>query len=55
MAYREAGGDPEDRHPYWDLRDAADCLVVGPSGGSDIDDHDKAAFETWVASALAEL
>lgn len=54
VAYRVAGGDPDDRHPYWDLRDAADCLIEGPSG-SDIDDHDKAAFETWVASALAEL
>jgi aminoglycoside phosphotransferase (APT) family kinase protein len=55
VAYRAAGGDPDDRHPYWDLRDAADCLVEGPSGGSDIDDHDKAAFEKWVAKALAEL
>jgi aminoglycoside phosphotransferase (APT) family kinase protein len=55
VAYREAGGDPDDRHPYWDLRDAADCLIESPSGVSDIDDHDKAAFETWVASALAEL
>jgi aminoglycoside phosphotransferase (APT) family kinase protein len=53
-AYRAAGGDPDDRHPYWDLRDAADCLIEGPSG-SDIDDHDKARFETWVAEALAEL
>lgn len=52
--YRSAGGDPDDRHPYWDLRDAADCLIEGPSG-SDIDDHDKARFETWVAGALAEL
>jgi hypothetical protein len=26
-----------------------------PSGSSDIDDHDKGAFETWVAAALAEL
>jgi aminoglycoside phosphotransferase (APT) family kinase protein len=55
VAYRAAGGDPGDRHPYWDLRDAADCLIEGPSGSSDIDDHDKARFETWVASALAEL
>ena len=55
VAYREAGGDPDDRHPYWDLRDAADCLIESPSGASDIDDHDKAAFETWVAKALAEL
>jgi aminoglycoside phosphotransferase (APT) family kinase protein len=55
VAYRSAGGDPDDRHPYWDLRDAADCLVEGPSGSSDIDDHDKAAFETWVAGALADL
>jgi aminoglycoside phosphotransferase (APT) family kinase protein len=54
VAYRSAGGDPEDRHPYWDLRDAADCLIEGPDG-SDIDDHDKGAFETWVAAALAEL
>jgi len=54
VAYREAGGDPDDRHPYWDLRDAADCLIDGPFR-NDIDDHDKAAFETWVASALAEL
>jgi aminoglycoside phosphotransferase (APT) family kinase protein len=54
LAYRAAGGDPDDRHPYWDLRDAADCLIEGPSG-SDIEDHDKAAFETWVAEALAEL
>jgi aminoglycoside phosphotransferase (APT) family kinase protein len=55
VAYRAAGGDPDDRHPYWDLRDAADCLIESPSGGSDIDDHDKARFETWVASALGEL
>ena len=54
VAYREAGGDPDDRHPYWDLRDAADCLIEGPFR-NDIDDHDKAAFETWVARALAEL
>jgi aminoglycoside phosphotransferase (APT) family kinase protein len=54
-AYRAAGGDLDDRHPYWDLRDAADCLIEGPSGGSDIDDHDKGRFETWVAAALAEL
>jgi aminoglycoside phosphotransferase (APT) family kinase protein len=55
VAYRAAGGDPDDRHPYWDLRDAADCLIESPSGVSDIDDHDKAPFETWVAEALAEL
>jgi aminoglycoside phosphotransferase (APT) family kinase protein len=55
VAYREAGGDPDDRHPYWDLRDAADCLLESASGVSDIDDHDKARFETWVAAALAEL
>jgi aminoglycoside phosphotransferase (APT) family kinase protein len=54
VAYRSAGGDPDDRHPYWDLRDAADCLIEGPSG-SDIDDHDKDAFETWVAAAVEEL
>ena len=55
VAYRAAGGDLDDRHPYWDLLDAADCLIESPSGVSDIDDHDKGAFETWVASALAEL
>jgi aminoglycoside phosphotransferase (APT) family kinase protein len=54
VAYRAAGGDPDDRHPYWDLRDAADCLIEGPFR-DDIEDHDKDAFETWVASALAEL
>jgi aminoglycoside phosphotransferase (APT) family kinase protein len=55
VAYREAGGDSDDRHPYWDLRDAADCLIESQSGVSDIDDHDKALFETWVAKALAEV
>ena len=54
VAYRAAGGEPDDRHPYWDLRDAADCLIEGPLR-NDIGDHDKGAFETWVASALSEL
>ena len=54
IAYRSAGGDPDDRHPYWDLRDAVDCLIEGPFR-DDIDDHDKAEFEGWVARALAEL
>jgi aminoglycoside phosphotransferase (APT) family kinase protein len=53
-AYRDAGGDPDDRHPYWDLRDAADCLIDS-SYRNDIEGHDKARFETWVAGIVAEL
>lgn len=52
--YREVGGDPEDRHPYWDLRDAADCLL-DTSFRNDLEGHDFARFETWVAGVLAEL
>jgi hypothetical protein len=48
------GGDPEDRHPYWDLRDAADCLLDS-SFRNDLEGHDFERFETWVASVLAEL
>jgi aminoglycoside phosphotransferase (APT) family kinase protein len=53
-AYRSAGGDPDDRHPFWDLLDAADCLLDG-SHGSALGEHDPAPFEAWVAEALAEL
>lgn len=53
-AYRAAGGDPDDRHPYWDLRDAADCLIDN-SYRNDLQGHDTARFETWVASIFAEL
>lgn len=54
VAYRQAGGDPDDRHPYWDLRDAADCLLDN-SLRSDLEGHDMTRFEEWVAEALAEL
>lgn len=53
-AYRAVGGDPDDRHPYWDLRDAADCLI-DDSNRNDLEGHDRARFETWVAGVLAEL
>lgn len=53
-AYRAAGGDPDDRHPYWDLRDAADCLIDN-SYRNDLEGHDWARFEHWVAGILAEL
>jgi aminoglycoside phosphotransferase (APT) family kinase protein len=53
-AYRAAGGDPDDRHPYWDLLDAADCVTDDPDSG-DLEGHDLALFETWVAGVLAEM
>jgi aminoglycoside phosphotransferase (APT) family kinase protein len=53
-AYRAVGGDPDDRHPYWDLRDAADCLIDN-STRNDLEGHDHARFEAWVAGVLAEL
>jgi aminoglycoside phosphotransferase (APT) family kinase protein len=53
-AYRAAGGDPDDRHPYWDLLDAADFLIDS-SNRTDLEGHDTARFEAWVASVLAEL
>jgi aminoglycoside phosphotransferase (APT) family kinase protein len=53
-AYRAAGGNPDDRHPYWDLRDAADCLIDN-SYRNDLEGHDRALFEQWVAGILAEL
>jgi hypothetical protein len=52
--YRSAGGDPDDRHPFWDLLDAADCLLDS-SHGNALKEHDPARFEAWVAEALAEL
>jgi len=52
--YRAVGGDAGDRHPYWDLRDAADCLI-DTSYRYDLEGHDMAPFEAWVAGALAEL
>jgi aminoglycoside phosphotransferase (APT) family kinase protein len=52
--YGEVGGYPEDRHPYWDLRDAADCLLDS-SFRNDLEGHDFARFETWVAGVVAEL
>ena len=51
-AYRHAGGDPLDRHPYWDLCDAADFII---DDGEALEGHDRARFETWVAGVLAEL
>jgi aminoglycoside phosphotransferase (APT) family kinase protein len=53
-AYRSAGGDPSDRHPYWDLLDAADCVTDKPDR-DDLEGHDLARFETWVAGILAEM
>jgi hypothetical protein len=53
-AYRAAGGDPDDRHPYWDLLDDADC-PFDRSYRNDLEGHDKARFESWVAGILAEL
>jgi hypothetical protein len=53
-AYRSAGGDPDDRHPFWDLLDAADCLLDG-SHGSALGEHHPAPFEAGGAEALAEL
>jgi aminoglycoside phosphotransferase (APT) family kinase protein len=53
-AYRTVGGDPDDRHPYWDLRDAADCVTDNPDR-NDLEGHDLARFETWVAAILAEM
>jgi aminoglycoside phosphotransferase (APT) family kinase protein len=53
-AYRSVGGDPDDRHPFWDLLDAADCLLDSTQR-NDLEGHDPARFEAWVAEALAEL
>jgi aminoglycoside phosphotransferase (APT) family kinase protein len=53
-AYQAAGGDPDDRHPYWDLRDAADCLLDS-SYRNDLEGHDMNRFETWVARVLSEI
>jgi aminoglycoside phosphotransferase (APT) family kinase protein len=54
-AHRSAGGAPEDRHPYWDLLDAADALIdEEPQSSADAADP-TARFETWVARVLAEL
>ncbi len=53
-AYRAVGGDPDDRHPYWDLRDAADATIDLPHR-NDLEGHDRSRFEAWVASVLAEL
>jgi aminoglycoside phosphotransferase (APT) family kinase protein len=53
-AYRAAGGDPADRHPFWDLRDGAEALIDGPP-----EDADEAAswdrFESWIGLVLSEL
>jgi aminoglycoside phosphotransferase (APT) family kinase protein len=50
--YVEAGGDPDVRHPYWDLLDAADLW----SGGDEAPgDSDLPRVEAYVASVLAEL
>jgi aminoglycoside phosphotransferase (APT) family kinase protein len=51
-AYRDAGGDPQGRHPYWDLCDAADLLIDDAVA---LEGHERARFETWVARVLAEL
>jgi hypothetical protein len=53
-AYRSAGGDPDDRHPFWDLLDAADFLLDS-SNGTVLQEHDPGPFEALVAEALAEL
>jgi aminoglycoside phosphotransferase (APT) family kinase protein len=54
-AYRIAGGDPTDRHPFWDLRDAAEALIDEdvPRNGKEADAT--AQYEAWVARVLAEL
>jgi aminoglycoside phosphotransferase (APT) family kinase protein len=54
-AYRNAGGDPEDRHPYWDLLDAADAVIDDepPRNAGEADATD--LFETWIARVLADL
>lgn len=51
-AYEAAGGSPEDRHPYWDLVDAADMLE---DDGMFEDQGQWDRFEDWVAHVLAEL
>jgi aminoglycoside phosphotransferase (APT) family kinase protein len=54
-AYRSAGGTPENRHPYWDLLDAADALIdEGPPRTTDEADA-TTRFETWVGRVLAEI
>jgi aminoglycoside phosphotransferase (APT) family kinase protein len=52
--YRAVGGDPEARHPYWDLLDAAD-FVIDDFPRGDLEGHDRARFEECVAGVLAEL
>jgi aminoglycoside phosphotransferase (APT) family kinase protein len=53
-AYRSAGGAPEDRDPYWDLRDAADLLIEdGPKDAEEAAEWDR--FESWVERVLSEL
>jgi aminoglycoside phosphotransferase (APT) family kinase protein len=51
--YVAAGGDPDARHPYWDLLDAADLLdeedLAAPGGG------ELERFEDYVQGVLAEL
>jgi hypothetical protein len=53
VAYEVAGGDPDARDPYWDLRDAADLLLEDPPG-----DADQAAswerLEAWLARVLSD-
>jgi aminoglycoside phosphotransferase (APT) family kinase protein len=53
-AYQAAGGDPQDRHPFWDVRDAAEALLNDPPA-----DAEEAAswerFELWIQRVLSDL
>ncbi len=51
-AYAAAGGDPTERHPYWDLLDAADAMTFA---GASPPTPELRNFEDWVASVLAEI
>lgn len=51
-AYVAAGGDPAERHPYWDLLDAADAM---PFDAPPPDPRELARFEDWVAGVLSEV
>jgi aminoglycoside phosphotransferase (APT) family kinase protein len=53
-AYVGAGGDPGDRHPYWDLLDASDSMI-GDEPSDDVERMAFRRFEEWVARTLAEL
>jgi aminoglycoside phosphotransferase (APT) family kinase protein len=51
--YVDAGGDPDARHPYWDLLDAADMMTAQPPTPSD--EGDTLRGEDYVRAVLAEL